>query len=85
MGIPRGFLRLAILAGFVGLLAVSYKFATDPYHRWDGSPVTMGDYLADPESLSQRLGFTLFFIGVPVFLTLLAGWVVARFRSAREL
>jgi len=80
MGISRGFLRLSALAGFAGFLAISFIFGTDPYHHWDGSPVIIGDYAAEPQSLFDRFVLTFLFIGVPVFLTLLLGWIVARFR-----
>jgi succinate dehydrogenase hydrophobic anchor subunit len=84
MGIPRGFLRLAVFAGFVGFLVVSYIFATDPYHHWNGSPVTIGDYVAEPQSLLDRFALTVLYIGVPMFLTLLFGWIVARFHRSGD-
>jgi H+/Cl- antiporter ClcA len=80
MGISRGFLKLSIIAGLIGFLVISFHFAIDPYPHWNGSPLIIGDYVAEPEWLSQRFGFTILFIGVPVFLTLLVGWIVARFR-----
>ena len=58
------------LAGFAGFVAISFIFGTDPHHHWDGSPLIIGDYTAETESLFHRFVLTLLFIGVPVFLTL---------------
>jgi len=67
MGISRGFLRLSALAGFAGFLAISFIFGTDPYHHWDGSPVIIGDYAAEPQSLFDRFVLTFCSLAFPYF------------------
>jgi len=85
-GISRGFRRLSLLTGIVSFLFPALWYAIDTNHHWDGSPISSGSYTPEAESLSQRILILAAFTLIPMFLTLLTGWVVAGFhKSSGEL
>jgi Na+/serine symporter len=66
--ITRGFRRLSVLVGFIGLIAGFVFVAIKAQNLSDVHPVGWLVVLA-------------LFVVAPVIITLLAGWVVAGFRS----
>jgi hypothetical protein len=87
MNIWRGFRRLSVLAGVIGLLALCGQLGStqptanqNPLDPLAPIPLTFATLFIAP--LSVWILMLVIYVGAPVALTLLAGWVVAGFSKS---